>query len=90
MFKSTAEFEKAMHFILTNFRDGQTDIEKIGNESGLEQTDFNDAVVKAIEMKLVTGLHAQHTIGGIFFSLANPRITYEGLGFIERFEQKQK
>lgn len=84
MFKSTKDFDTAMYNILVNIREGKTNQENFGLE--IDEADFNDALLRIVNLRLVLGVTCTETLGGLSISVFNPRPSYEGLAFIERYE----
>lgn len=83
MFKSTQEFNKAMHAILLNIRDG----EDFFSNLDIDESDAVDALERAIDQGLIMGVAVKRAMGGQFlFSKNNPRLSYEGLEFVEHFK----
>ncbi|WP_425426527.1 YjcQ family protein [Alicyclobacillus macrosporangiidus] len=74
--------------ILTNIRDGNTDLNQLESLLGLESDDYQDALKRLIDLNLITGVMYTKTIGGLVFNVHKPRLTYEGLAFIESHENQ--
>jgi hypothetical protein len=84
MFKSTKEFDIVSYKILVNFRDGKFNPAEY--DLNIDETDLNDALQRVVDLNCVKGISYTQTMGGLHFQLMNPRITYDGLAFIEKFD----
>ncbi len=84
MFKSTKDFDKAMHAILNNIQNGESDFFANLN---IDETDAVDALERAIELGFINGLTLRRAAGNhVMFSKTNPRLSYDGLSFVEGFK----
>jgi hypothetical protein len=83
VFKSTKEFEAAVYEILIKIRDG-SDYMRYQGKYG--QGKFGDALEHAINRGYIRGVTAQRTAAGNLNIDGNPRLTYNGLSFIEDHE----
>jgi len=83
MFKSTKEFETAMCEILIKIRDG-SDYNELSSKYGA--TDLNDALERCFRLGYITSdAVPRKTESGRLAFDGKPRITFEGLNFIENF-----
>lgn len=85
MFNTKREFEIAMLSILTEIKKGNCNFNKISKPFDCDA--FNEALVQCIEDKLVTGYTYTREQNDPQFNCINPRITYEGLKFIESVDR---
>lgn len=82
MFKSTAEFDKAMYLILCQIRDGS----KLSQlKVNIPEDDVVQATVECVNRGYLEGVSVQKTAAGPVVSDMKARITYAGLRFIESF-----
>lgn len=89
MFKSTSEFDDAILRILRSLRDdGYSGIDTLQHSSGFTDEDFTDAIQRAIDIGLIVGLDYHKVHGSIMYSESNPRLTYDGLKFIENLDSR--
>ncbi|WP_342570661.1 hypothetical protein MKY85_20685 [Paenibacillus sp. FSL R5-0749] len=85
MFQSTIEFNQAIYTILKNVQNGDTDF--FANLD-LEDLDAYDALEKAVNFGYLLGVSARLGAGGsVMISKSNPRLSYEGLDFVEKFNK---
>lgn len=78
MFKSTKEFDSAVKSILIKLRDGES------LNSIPQDNDSLEAIVECINRGFLQGVSYDRTMDGIpCFQQINPRVTYNGLRFIE-------
>lgn len=82
MFRSTREFDSAIQKVLMAILNGSTSIESLQEATELNDDDFTDAVVRCSDIGLATGLG----YNGGQFSIFKPKVTYEGLAFIENLD----
>jgi len=85
MFTSSKDFEIAMYKCLFAINSGKS-YKTLDNEYDL--LDLNEALYKAFTLGYVTGIHGgkRNANGHICIDISNPRLTYEGLKFIENFK----
>lgn len=95
MFKSTKEYKDAVKLILQAILDGKTSYEAITG-LGIEEPNHFDAWTYILQNGYVIGiptLKSPSTIATLFpkdkdrYTNWNPRLTYEGLEFIENENQ---
>jgi len=74
-----------MRSIIIAMRNGFTSIEQLRESTVLSEEDFHEAMQQAIQLGYVTGISYQSAIGGQYYlSTTEPKITYEGLAYVER------
>ncbi|USG65212.1 hypothetical protein NDK47_24320 [Brevibacillus ruminantium] len=84
MFSSAQEFEDAMKMALRNIENGKL---KQFYETNSEQDNI-DVLQKLLDLGYATGYSLSGSLGGYMLSLNNPRITIEGLRFLEGKHQE--
>lgn len=83
MFKSTRDFEAAMYEIMVKIRDG-SNYNELSSKYG--ETDFYDALEHCFKRSFITAEGPpRKTEAGTLSFYGKPRITFEGLNFIENF-----
>ena len=79
MFKSTKEFDNAIYKVLTTIRDS-------GNLESITEygdNDLGDVIELCLSRRYLTGVNVQTNAFGDLFINGNPRITYNGLSYLE-------
>lgn len=84
MFASSKDFEIAMYKCLSVVNSGKS-YTTLDNEYDL--LDLNEAIYKASQLGYISGIHGQRVANGhMCIDISNPKLTYEGLKFIENFK----
>lgn len=84
MFTSSKDFEIAMYKCLSAVNCGKS-YTTLDKEYDL--LDLNEAINKASELGYINGIYGRRVASGsIYIDVSNPRLTYEGLKFIENFK----
>lgn len=82
MFTSTKEFDAAVFSILKNIMNGESNF---FNNLEIDEDDAYLALERAIDLCLIQGVSLKRAVGNnILVSKSNPRLSYEGLAFVER------
>mgnify|MGYP000954043497 FL=1 len=85
MFKSIEEFDKLIYEILIQIRDNEDPKSVL---SKLGDINFDDAILRCVDIGLIEGLSFQKdACGNLFPSIQREiRLSYKGLAFIKEFE----
>lgn len=86
MFASTKEFDLAVVAILKQLMGGKLNLEEICETLQLQPDDFQEALKRAIDLRLIRGLISTPKGAGYEFNGLFAKITYDGLVFIEHFD----
>lgn len=88
MFKSTYEWDAAIYRFLVEIRDNRPNLETLLSTLQLDDEEFSDVVRRSLDLGLVEGITVSRNVGGYALdSWSPPKVTYNGLAFIEQFER---
>lgn len=84
MFKSTKEYDIAILKVLTSIRDNNS-FPKLDDE--FDEYTLGDVINLCNNRGYIDGISVDKNITGYYVCYGNPRLTYQGLEFIDKFNQ---
>jgi hypothetical protein len=86
MFKSKEELKSLMYDIL-NTLNNDSNVDNLVSKFKSKDKDFNTALEECINRNLILGITRRCNQNSVMLSADNPRLSYEGLKFIEDFKK---